>query len=155
MSSFTLKVIGAKAILDRFRKASSNVKTDTSRNLLKAAALIQRTAKRKVSGPVLNVRTGQLRRSIIVRKRGSGVNTVVTVGPQVKYGGAHEFGAQIPARFPKRAKALRFEIGGRIIFAKRAAGFKLKARPFMRPSLQENLEAVTRLIGRAFKPIVT
>lgn len=155
MSEVNIKVIGAKKIQENFRRAARNVKSDTNKNLLKAAALIQRSAKRKVSGPVLNVRTGQLRRSIIVRKRGSGVSTVVTVGPQVKYGAAHEFGANIPERFPKRAKALRFEIGGRVIFAKRAAGFKLKARPFMRPSLQENLEAVTRLIGRAFKSIVT
>ena len=149
MSSLTLKVIGAKAIIDRFQKASRDVKSDTVKNLLKAAALIQRTAKRKVSGPVLNVRSGQLRRSIIVQKRGSGVGAVVTVGPKVKYGGIHEFGGVIT---PKRKKFLRFQVGGEVIFAKKVT---IPERPYMRPSLQENLEAITRLIGRAFKPLFT
>lgn len=161
MSSFTLKVVGARAIIDRFRKASRDVKSETSKNLLKAGALVQRTARKSFkpgggrgknpsTGPfTLRKGTQQLSKTILVTKTGSGVGTIVKVGPKVKYGAIHEFGGVIR---PKRKKALRFMINGEFVTVK---SVRIPARPYMGPSLQKNLEAITKLIGRAFKPIVT
>lgn len=61
-----------------------------------------------------------------------GGRLVSAIGNSVKYAAAHEFGATIPARqiVPTNAKALRFQIGDRVIFAKRVnwPGAKLPAR---------------------------
>ncbi len=155
----SLKVIGAKAVIERFRKAASDSKSEARKLLLDAGALIECSAKKKVSGPVLSTRTGQLRRSIHARAQGSGFDTVVTVGPSVHYAAIHEFGGKTAPRtiLPRRAKVLRFEAGGRTIFARRVnhPGSRIPARPYMRPSLEENREEIERLVGRAFKAIVT
>ena len=153
----SLKVIGAKAVINRFRKAASDSKSEVQRLLLDAGALIERSAKKKVSGPVLKVRTGQLRRSIHARAQGTGVDAVVTVGSTAKYAAIHEFGGKTAPRtiLPRRAKVLRFEAGGRAIFARRVnhSGSRIPARPYMRPSLEENREKIERLVGHAFKAI--
>jgi phage gpG-like protein len=155
----SLKVIGAKTVIDRFRKAASDSKSEARKLLLDAGALIERSAKKKVSGPVLNARTGRLRRSIHARAQGTGIDAVVTVGSTVEYAAIHEFGGKTPPRtiLPRRAKALRFGAGGQTIFARRVnhPGSRIPEKPYMRPSLEESREKIERLIGRAFKAIVT
>ena len=160
MSDVDIKVIGAKEIQRKFRRAARNVKSDTSKNLLKAAALIQRTARKSFkpgggrgknpsTGPfTLRKGTQQLSKSILVTKTGSGIGTIVKVGPKVKYGGIHEFGGTIT---PKRKKFLRFQVEGKVIFTKKVT---IPARPYMAPSLEKNREAITTLSGLAFKPIL-
>jgi phage gpG-like protein len=154
----SLKVIGAKTVINCFRKAASDSKSEVLKLFLEASALIERSAKKKVSGPVLNARTGRLRRSIHTRAQGSGFDTVVTVGPSVHYAAIHEFGGKTPPHtiFPKRKPQLSFMVGGQLIHRKRVnhPGSRILARPYMRPSLEENREEIERLVGRAFKSIL-
>jgi HK97 gp10 family phage protein len=155
----SMQVIGAKAIIDRFEKASREVKGETRKLLLDAGALIERSAKKKVSGPVLKARTGRLRRSIRARAQGTGMDAVAAVGSTVEYAAIHEFGGKTAPRtiLPRRAKALRFGVGGRTVFARSVnhPGSRIPEKPYMRPSLEENRAAIERLVGRAFKAIVT
>lgn len=136
-AAFSISVIGASSIIRSFRKASKAVGSETRRNLLKAGSVIQAAAKKNfkpraakgvpnpLRGPkTLRVQTGQLRRSIRVRGRGTGFDTVVEIGPTVRYAEKHEIGAGVPAR------------------------------PFMGPALRDAEKQVVALVGRSFKPVL-
>ena len=71
------------------------------------------------------------------------------IGTNLVYAAIHEFGGVIT---PKKAKALSFEIGGELIFAK---SVHIPARPYLRPAFDTNLEkakseiavVLTKLLG--------
>lgn len=136
-AAFSISVIGAKSILRSFQKASKQIGSETRKNLLKAGSVIQANAKKNfkprsakgvpnpLRGPkTLRIQTGQLRRSIRVRARGAGFDTVVEIGPTVRYAEKHEIGDGVPAR------------------------------PFMRPALEETEKQVVAMVGRSFKPVL-
>lgn len=136
-AAFSISVIGAKSIIRSFRKASQSVGSETRKNLLKAGSVIQAAAKKNfkpraakgvrnpLRGPkTLRVQTGQLRRSIRVRARGTGFDTVVEIGPTVRYAERHEIGQGVPAR------------------------------PFMRPALKDTEKQIVTLVGRSFRPVL-
>jgi phage gpG-like protein len=98
----------------------------------------------KLSGQVLNVVTGALRRSITrgpVEEIGDALMVSVFSAGDVKYAGIHEFGGQTQPHdiYPKNAQALAFMMGGQQIFAKvvHHPGSKMPERSFMRSSLDD------------------
>ncbi len=97
--------------------------------------------KGKLSGEVLKVRTGRLRRSIHKEIENSGSRVVATVGTNVEYGKTHELGLTIPAHIvrARRAKALAFNWKGKLVFAKsvRIPAVKMPRRSFLEASLNQ------------------
>lgn len=76
--------------------------------------------------------TGTLRRSLhteTVEKRGKKVR--VLVGTNLEYAAMQEFGGTVT---PKQAKMLAFEVGGKLVFAKRVT---IPAHPYLRPAFDE------------------
>lgn len=139
-AAFSISVIGASSIIRSFRKASKEVGSETRKNLLKAGSVIQGKAKKNfrprsakgvpnpLRGPkTLRVQSGQLRRSIRVRARGTGFDTVVEIGPTVRYAGRHE---------------------------EPEPGDRMPARPYMRPALEETEKQVVALVGKSFRPVL-
>lgn len=106
----------------------------------------------KLSGQVLKNRTGNLRNAVFnrVESDSNSVTGHVFVDKTAPYGAYQEYGASIPERVPRKAKALHW-IGadGRDVFAKRARAFQLKARPFMGPSLEEKRDDIVNALRRA------
>lgn len=109
----------------------------------------------KLSGQVLNVVTGALRRSIqseVHRDTHSVIGEVFSSG-DVKYARIHEFGGKTRPHdiFPSKAKALSFMMGGRRVFAKvvHHPGSKMPERSFMRTSLAEMAPTITREMKEA------
>lgn len=136
-AAFSISVIGAKSLLRTFRRASKDIGSETRKNLLKAGSVIQGAAKKNfkprgskgernpLRGPkTLRIQSGQLRRSIRVRARGTGFDTIVEIGPTVGYAERHEIGQGVPAR------------------------------PFMRPALEDTAKQVVALVGKSFRPIL-
>ncbi len=69
----------------------------------------------------LGVRSGRLWKSLHASKaRVTGFGVQSAIGSNIKYAGIHEFGGEIkPHRIvPRSAKALRFKLGGKTIFAR-------------------------------------
>jgi len=103
----------------------------------------------KLSGQVLNVRTGALRRSIFttVETAPNEVTATVASSSDVPYGRIHEFGGaiDIPEITPVKAQALHFVINGKDVFAKRvrAHTVHMPERSFMRSALAD-MEAEIR-----------
>lgn len=97
----------------------------------------------KLSGQVLNVRSGNLRRSIFsgVEDNGDTIQIWAKQSSDVKYGAIHEFGGKIAAHdiLPVKAKALHFVMGGKKVFAKivHHPGSVMPERSYMRPALED------------------
>lgn len=102
----------------------------------------------------LNMRSGRLIRSIVgaltfaqegdsgqregIRKvRVSGDRVTGEIGSEVPYAAAHEFGTAPYEILPIKAKALRFVLGGQVIFAQSVQHPGQKKRPFLEPALED------------------
>lgn len=109
----------------------------------------------KLSGQLLNVVTGALRRSItdqVHEDTHSVIGEVFSAG-DVKYARIHEFGGRTKAHIiePRKAGALAFMIGGKMIFARRVhhPGSQMRERRFMRDSLHEMAPVIERELKEA------
>lgn len=90
------------------------------------------------------VRTGRLRASLRVQRRGFlGLRLRWTIGSDVEYADMVHDGTRPHIIRPKNAKALRFRVGGRTVFAKVVRHPGTRARPF----LDRAIAAVARRRG--------
>jgi hypothetical protein len=75
-------------------------------------------------------------------------------GTNVEYGRAWELGFTRPSVtiFPKRAKALRFQIGGKTVFAKRATlpPKTFPARPWLKPAIDAMMPELQQMAERVY-----
>lgn len=94
-------------------------------------SFLPRAGKKPTPNPLrgaftLRVRTGQLRRSIRTKKTGKGFNVVYRVGSGIVYAPIHE-------------------TGGRTKHA------NIPARPYMRPSLERNVNRIRKIVVSAVR----
>lgn len=92
---------------------------------------IRNTAMDKLSGKVLQVRSGRLWRSLAKKLRVTGRSISGRVGTNLVYAPVHEFGAVIK---PKHAEFLIFTYQGRQY---RARQVRIPKRPYMAPTMRE------------------
>jgi phage gpG-like protein len=102
----------------------------------------------------LGVRTGRLRRSLrATRTEVVGDGVVSAIGTNVQYMGPHEFGGQTAPHVirAKNGKALRFGVGGRVVFRKsvKHPGSKIPARAPIRRGIEFRQPHYTQAIGQA------
>lgn len=140
--------VDASALKNRLdRTASATLTGIRARLEIETGGLANYIKAEKLSGQVLQNRTGNLRNSVFYTVSASGAQFIGTVDvsmPAAKYGAAHEFGAHIPERVPVRAKALHWiSPGGGSVFAMRASAFDLPQRSFMRTGLQDREAQIT------------
>lgn len=89
----------------------------------------------KVLAPV---DTGRLRASIRIESRRTlALRSVYTVGSDVDYAAMVHDGTRPHTIRPKNAQALRFRIGGRIVYAKVVHHPGTRARPFLDRAVRE------------------
>lgn len=109
------------------------------------AAARQVVNRAKVLAPV---DTGRLRSSIRVERRSFfGLRSRWVIGSDVEYAPMVNDGTAPHIIRPKNAKALRFRMGGRIVFAKVVRHPGTRARPFLDRALRE----VARSRGYSFR----
>jgi phage gpG-like protein len=107
------------------------------------AVALEAKIQQKLSGGVLNSRSGALASSIIATVDESSAGVMVRIGTSgdVKYAAIQEFGGTIPPHeiVPDKAKALAFAIGGKQVFAARVnlPAVTLPERSYLRSSLGE------------------
>ncbi len=145
---FNITLVGHSEVVARFNSMTGRVRQEIVKKTYTLALLLEQKVKLKLSGQVLNVRTGRLRRSIHykVEQTSVAVTGRVVSSSDVKYAAIHEFGGKTPAHviLPKKGKALAFlggygMYGATQVFAKvvHHPGSQIPARPYMRPSLAE------------------
>jgi phage gpG-like protein len=122
-------------------------------------ALQRHVVEDKLSGQVLNVRTGTLRRSITQEVKESPGVIVGSVGTNLGYGLAHEFGATIqhPGSVARRAKALHWVAAGQDVFAAwtRPHTIKLPERSFLRSALADRRDAFITAVKEAIRRVLS
>jgi phage gpG-like protein len=136
------------ALPDRLRQALSD-----KANVL--AADLAAKVQQKLSGDVLNQKSGALARSIVTTIDDSSANISVTVASNgdVKYAAIHEFGGVIRPHeiVPDKAKALSFVVGGKQVFAVRVnlSAITMPERSYLRSSLAEMADGINEGLNEA------
>jgi phage gpG-like protein len=107
------------------------------------AAALQAKIQQKLSGDVLQMKSGALAGSIAVTidELSTGVAVRIAPSPDMKYAAIHEYGGTIPPHqiVPDKARALAFLAGGKQAFAARVnlPAVAMPERSYMRSSLAE------------------
>lgn len=84
---------GGDHAVARFKDMPPKLRTELKVGITRAALAVQRdSVANKLSGQVLNVRTGRLRRSITTRVEDDGDQVTGIVGTNAEYAAAHEYG---------------------------------------------------------------
>jgi len=89
------------------------------RHIAESGLRVQQEARRLVSGPLLNVRTGRGRAGIVSRMGVNGRGPVATIStsPETGYMAALHEGTRPHIITPKNARVLAFKVGGKQVFA--------------------------------------
>ena len=112
------------------------------------AAELQAKIQQKLSGGVLNTKSGALAGSISVTvdESSAGVAVHLLTSPDVKYAAIHEFGGTIlPHQIvPDKARSLAFVVNGKQSFAARVnlPAIAMPERSYMRASLNEMADEI-------------
>jgi len=121
-------------------KVRAGVREAVQAGALKLLSKVQQ----KVSGDVLQVRSGALLNSLRetgLSDSGDTFSDGVTTDAALKYARIQEYGGKIevPEIAPVNARALAFEYGGKVVFAMKAAAHvvEIPEHSFMRSSLAE------------------
>jgi len=91
MSELTVSM-RAEALLARLAGSQGRLQDNMRRAVDRLSIEIQGLVKQKLSGDVLSVRTGTLRRSINRQVEEQASSVIATVGTNVRYAAAHEYG---------------------------------------------------------------
>lgn len=133
---------------DRLRQALSDKANVLA---IELAAKVQQ----KLSGDVLNQKSGALARSIVTTIDELSTNISVTVASNgdVKYAAIHEFGGVIPPHeiVPNKARALVFVVSGKQAFAARVnlPAIVMPERCYLRSSLAEMADEIREEFAQA------
>lgn len=151
----TIEVQGDTALIARLTAMPSAVHAALLTKVTALDLALEAKVKAKLSGEVLNVRSGALRRSIFgtIDDAPTMVVGKVQSSGDVKYAGIHEFGGKTPAHdiLPDKAKALHFFAGGREVFAKivHHPGSTMPERSFLRSSLADMKDQIVAGLNEA------
>ena len=130
-----------RAIVAKFNEMPERLHNELLRSIFGLAdQLKSHIASQKLNGQLVNRVTGRLANSIQRRVTDTPNEIMAQVysnDTALPYNRALNNGATIPDRFPKKAKALHFFIGGKEVFAKKARGFTLKPRRYMESGLSD------------------
>lgn len=149
--------INDSAILARLDAMPAEVHAALLRKVTALDLQLEAKVKNKLSNDVLQVRTGNLRRSIFssVDDSPTAVIGKVASSGDVKYAGIQEFGGTTPPHdiLPSKAKALHFMAGGKEIFAKvvHHPGSHIPERSYLRSSLADMKDAIVEGMTEAVR----
>jgi phage gpG-like protein len=141
---FTIELKGDRELIQRLNAMPANVRTALKTKITALALLLEAKVKdQKLSGQVLNVQSGALRRSIFGTVTDTDTSITAKVGSagDVKYAGLHEYGGTTAAHViePSKAQALAFVLDGKQAFFKRVhhPGSRMPERSYLRSSLDD------------------
>ena len=155
------ELLGDTALLSRTQRWAPALKGSVSQAIGRLVLMLQRNVKAdKLSGQVLRVKTGRLRRSINARTEGmDGTTPTGYVGTNVSYARPHEYGftgqvnvkahmRNIKTAFGKPIAPVSVQVGG---FSRRVV---LPERSFLRTGLAELGPTIATELDNAVKGVL-
>lgn len=141
---FQAEITGDREVIRSFGRVDAAVRSELVAGIGRLALrLLTRVKARKLSGQVLNVRTGRLRRSINQRVTDTGSTITGTVGTNVSYGRVHEYGDQRVITVKQHLRLVKQAWGRplakprRVMVSSHARQQNMPARSFLRSALRE------------------
>lgn len=107
--------------------------------------LVEYIKENKLTGQVLNVKTGKLRSGMTSKEKKTDGSIRFEITPTVKYGRIHELGGVIK---PVRAKRLFFKVGGSFVSVSQVT---IPKRSYMLSSAKETLGDMNTIFVRRLK----
>lgn len=129
-------VIGGDAAIAKYDNMPQRLKAELRVGIGRAALLVQVQSKQnKLSGQVLNVKTGRLRRSINTKITETDTGVQGSVGTNVEYAHAHEYGFQgtVSVREHLRTSVL----GNKFIVRSHNMNMNVPEKSFLRSALSD------------------
>jgi len=154
-----VQIVGDRVVAARFLHLSKTMQGQMAREMRRLAILLQRVVKMsKLSGQVLNVRTGTLRRSITYEiEQFPGIINAI-VGTNVKYGATHELGWEGDQTVKAHMRRVKSEMKGKLKKGKGEGSIqvgtftryvKIPERSFLRSALREMSPLLKREMAHA------
>lgn len=147
-------IVGGEAATARFSNFSQRLRAELRIGIGRAALLVQTDSKaNKLSGQVLNVMTGRLRRSINTKITETEKTVQGTVGTNVAYARVHEFGFQ--GTVSVREHLRHSKLGN--AFTVRAHSMKMNVpeKSFLRSALADMAEPIRQEFEKAMQRAVS
>ena len=146
-------VTGLDQAASRFAALPQTLAARLAREVERLGGVLRDRVERKLSGEVLQRRSGRLAASIAVTVEPTGAGATATVSSDAPYAAIQEYGGTIPARtiVPQSARALAFPWRGRQRFFKRVTvpAVTMPERSFMRSALAETAPDIRTAIETA------
>ena len=148
-----VSVTGLDETAARFAALPQTLASRLGQEVERLGGVLRDRIERKLSGEVLQSRSGRLAASIAVTVEPSGAGASATVASDAPYAAIQEYGGTIPARtiLPQSARALAFPWRGQQRFFKRVSlpAVTLPERSFMRSALAETVPEIYAAIATA------
>ena len=138
----TAEIIKGKDLGKKFRESIPNIESGVQKEIMRLALKMTGVVMRKLTGDVLKVRTGRLRRSIHPEWEFKPGYSGAVVGTNVEYAAIHEYGfkgdVQVKSFQREMNKAFGRPISPRTVTVKaHARNVNLPERSFLRSALLE------------------
>ena len=142
------------AVVAKLGSTPAKLRDDIASLIERSVEAVAELARDKLSGEVLNEKTGRLKASIAATA--SGMTGRIT--SDAPYARIEEYGGRIevPDIVPRAAKALAFEYEGKLVFAKHAAAHavSIPERSYLRNALAESaqtfVDGVRKVVTECF-----
>ena len=139
--------VNDRVVMQRLKNFPSNVRKNLLVAVTRLSLLVQRSVKEdKLSGQVLHVRTGTLRRSINREVTSDNTGVYATIGTNVSYGAAHEYGftGTVNVREHTRRSRVQMQMKksgvkpvGDVIVRAHTMNINMPERSFLRSTLRD------------------
>ena len=154
-------LVGDRAALDRLRALPGAVNAGLARAIAKLGIALQSNVQQnKLSGQVLNVRSGALKSSIDVAVEHSGAGIIATVFTNLDYAAAQEYGFSGTVNVRASLRLIK-EAFGRPIAAKaigvgaHSRRMDLPARSFLRSALADMAPDISAGVDDVLREAIT
>lgn len=148
----SVQIIGTEKVVGKMKRLTdtARIRLLTEVNAI-AAKLVRGVKESKLTGQVLHVRTGRLRRSIHQTVRSSNTEVTGIVGTNVVYAHAHEYGFEGDESV--RGHLRRAKSGKKFPVRPFTRHVNLPARSFLRSALQDMKAEIRQRLTAAMRDI--
>lgn len=140
---FEAKLTGEASVINALASIAAKTSPELEKTVTRLAIRVLRSVKTKLSGDVLSVKTGRLRRSINYKVESSTAGVGATVGTNVEYAAGHEFGFKGVVNVKAHTRAISEAFGKKLTTPVNAfvrghsARRNMPERSFLRSALTE------------------